>query len=171
MSAAALLLNGAVGAGKTTTAEAIGDLLREHRIPYAVLDLDRINDAWPPPDGDPFNLGLQVENLAALSASLLRRGATRLVLAGVAENADAVERYAGAVGVPLIVCRLRVSVVRMGDRLRERESGVALDRHLRRSLELAELLETADGDDLIIDVDDESPEEVARAVLGRVGWI
>jgi adenylylsulfate kinase-like enzyme len=38
--ARALLLTGTVGAGKTSVADALGDLLTEAAVPNAVLDLD-----------------------------------------------------------------------------------------------------------------------------------
>ena len=41
----ALFLNGTVGAGKTTTADAIGSLLQESATPHAIIDLDWLRHA------------------------------------------------------------------------------------------------------------------------------
>lgn len=44
---ATFFLNGSVGVGKTTTAEAVGDLLAERGIPHAVIDLDVLRRVLP----------------------------------------------------------------------------------------------------------------------------
>nr|WP_220093533.1 zeta toxin family protein [Flexivirga caeni] len=44
-----LLITGTVGAGKTTTAYAVGDLLRARELPHAVIDLDELHRLWPAP--------------------------------------------------------------------------------------------------------------------------
>ena len=82
----ALLLTGTVGVGKTSVAEAVGDLLREAEVPNAVVDVDWLRAAWPPPPGDPFNQAVALRNLAAVGANYLDAGAARLVLAGVVET-------------------------------------------------------------------------------------
>lgn len=46
MTPRALLLTGTVGAGKTTVAAAVVDLLREHGVPNATVDLDERRWAW-----------------------------------------------------------------------------------------------------------------------------
>ena len=57
-----LLLNGTVGVGKTTVAEAIGDRLADAGVPGAVVDIDWLRRCWPAPDGDPFHLELALRN-------------------------------------------------------------------------------------------------------------
>jgi adenylylsulfate kinase-like enzyme len=79
----ALFLNGSVGAGKTTTAEAVGRLLGRRSVPHAVIDLDWLRCAWPSPERDPFNHELELRNLTAVAANYRAAGAQLLVLAGV----------------------------------------------------------------------------------------
>ncbi|GAA2556544.1 hypothetical protein GCM10010435_29020 [Winogradskya consettensis] len=45
--ARALLITGTVGAGRTTMAEALGDLLIEDAIPLAIIDVDWLRRSWP----------------------------------------------------------------------------------------------------------------------------
>lgn len=168
---AALLITGTVGAGKTTTAAAIGDLLGEQGIPHAVLDLDWLRRAWPQPAADPFQLELELRNLAGVAANMREAGAERLVLAGVLEQEAVRARYAAAVGVPLVVCRLRVDLDRVRRRLVARhEPGRERDWHLARSVELDGILSAGRIGDAVVDVAEEPPAAVAARVLAAVGW-
>lgn len=78
--ARALLINGTVGVGKTTVAEAVGDLLAEAGTAHAVLDLDWLRQSWPAPPGDRFNFNMLLRNLRSIAGNYLDAGATRLVL-------------------------------------------------------------------------------------------
>lgn len=167
-----LLLSGTVGAGKTTTAYAIGELLAAAGTPHAVIDLDEIRRMWPAPQDDPFHTALELENLRALAATYRRAGAQRLVLAGVVEGPGAREGYQDAVGGAVLVCRLRVDLAEVRRRLHGRhEEGAERDWHLERSGELDAILEAEAAADLTVDVAGQSPGEVARRVLDLVGWV
>lgn len=76
----ALFISGTVGAGKTSTAEAVGAWLAEQAVPGAIIDPDRLRRCWPSPPGDRFNSAVEIENLTAVAATSLRAGARRLVL-------------------------------------------------------------------------------------------
>jgi adenylylsulfate kinase len=103
----ALLLNGTVGVGKSTLAEAIAALLSTRGIPNAYLDMDDVRRKWPAPSDDPFNTALAMQNLSALSTNFVRAGVERLVVAGVMETETDLEGYSSAVGMPLVTCRLK----------------------------------------------------------------
>jgi len=105
-----LFVNGTVGAGKTTTANEIGTRLQRRRIPHAIIDLDSLRNAWPSPPDDRFNLELELQNLAAVATNFRDAGAEILLVAGVLEDAAVRARYEAALGVPITVCRLVVSV-------------------------------------------------------------
>ena len=144
MQPGALFLNGTVGAGKTTTAEAIGYALQEHEVPYAIIDLDWFRNAWPAPADDPFNLALELRNLAAVAANFRHAEATVLVLAGVIEEPAERASYERALGLPLTVCRLKVSAPRLHSRIIARhQPGAERDWHLARIDELDAILDRA----------------------------
>jgi predicted kinase len=168
----ALLLTGTVGAGKSTTADHVGELLAERGVPHAVVDLDELRRSWPAPPGDPFQQDLELENLRAVAGVYRRRGAARLVLAGVLEDRAARAAYAAAVGVPLTVCRLRLDVPAVRDRLDVRHAGSpsVLAWHRHRAGELHAILEDARVEDAVVDVEGLAPAEVAASVLRAVGW-
>ncbi|MBC9713824.1 hypothetical protein H9Y04_14730 [Streptomyces sp. TRM66268-LWL] len=169
---AAVLLTGTVGVGKTSVADAVGDRLAEAGVPHGVVDLDRLCQVWPAPEGDPFNSRALLRNLRAVAVTYLDGGARRLVLAGVAEDQGEVRELTEAVGVPLTVCRLEVELAVVHDRLRARHAGdpAGLRWHLDRSGELAGILDAAQVADCSVDATHRPVAEVAEAVLRAVGW-
>jgi hypothetical protein len=168
----ALLITGTVGVGKTTIADAVGDLLREANVPGAVVDIDWLRNAWPAPSDDRFNMALAMRNLRATSANFLDAGATRLVLAGVVESAADREAHAQAVGIPMTVCRLRADLDLVRIRLaRRHEHHANLRRwHVQRCAELEAIMDVAAVADSVVDVTTATAFEAAAAVLRQVGW-
>lgn len=141
-------------------------------MPHAVIDLDWLRRSWPTPDGDPFNLALELENLRAVASNFVRAGAQRLVLAGVLESHEVRRLFGRAVGMPVVVCRLQVALDQVEDRLRRRHRpGRELDWHLARSGEVDQALRDGAIGDHIITVADQPPDEVARAVLDAAAWL
>ncbi|WP_162466487.1 adenylyl-sulfate kinase [Streptomyces taklimakanensis] len=169
-----LLITGTVGAGKTTVAHVVGDLLADAGTPTAVVDLDALCRSRPAPEGDPFNVELLLRNLRCVAGNHIAAGAVRLVLAGVAESRGDRERYREAVGTGLTVCRLRVHLPTVRRRLvRRHENDHAPDAlrwHLDRAGELDRILDRAHVADHTVDATDGSAADIATAVLRAVGW-
>ena len=167
----ALLLNGTVGAGKTSVAAAVGDLLRERGVPHAVVDLDALRQAWPAPEGDRFNMTILLSNLHAVSANVRAAGARSLVLAGVVETAADRDALRRAVGVPLTVVRLTadLDLVRARLRARHHDDPDGLRWHLDRSGELADILAASAAEDHVVDTTGASVPAVAARVLTLAG--
>jgi adenylylsulfate kinase len=170
--ARALLVTGTVGVGKTSVAEAVGVLLAGRGVPHAVVDLDWLRRSWPSPAGDPFNLAITLRNLGAVTATFRGAGARRLVLAGVVQSRAEREEHQAAVGVPLAVCRLRVELPVVRERLTRRHEldAAGLRWHLARAGELDDILDRAGAEDVAVDATAANIPEVAQAVLGAVGW-
>ncbi len=106
-SPSALLITGSVGAGKTSVAELVGELLAEADVPHAVIDLDWLSNTWPSPPGDRFNLAMVLRNLRNLArASMLGRFAWSWQVSSNARRSGPLS----AIGVPLADCRLRVTL-------------------------------------------------------------
>ncbi|MDK0517686.1 hypothetical protein [Streptomyces sp. ML-6] len=168
----ALLLNGTVGVGKTTVAEAVGDLLADAGIPHAVIDLDWLRKSWPTPPGDRFNFGMLLWNLQTVTGHYLDAGATRLVLAGVVEDQDERKLLADAVSAELMVCRLRAELSVIHQRLVQRHGSEpeALRWHLNRAGELDGILSRSAVDDFTVDAGTGSVTDVAVGVLRAAGW-
>jgi adenylylsulfate kinase-like enzyme len=169
----ALLVTGTVGSGKTSVADAVGDLLADAHIPNAVIDLDWLRRSWPRPPDDPFNVNMILRNLRPVARNYLDAGAVRLVLAGVVESLEERQLYHDAVGVDLVVCRLRVDLPTVRQRLAERHDvdAARLRWHLDRSGELDSILDRAGVQDLTVDAASGSVTEIAAAVVSAVGWV
>ncbi|MEO5710073.1 MAG: hypothetical protein ABIQ59_09645 [Nocardioidaceae bacterium] len=172
MTPAALLLTGTVGIGKTTVAEAVGDMLRDVAVPNAVVDVDWLRAAWPAPPGDPFNGALALRNLAAVTANYLDAGVVRLVLAGVLETAEDRAAYAAVLGMPLVVVRLVADASTVQRRLlrRHAEDDAARSWHLHRAGELHAIQEASGVEHFVVDTTSRSVVEVAGEVLRVSGW-
>ncbi|WP_201760907.1 MULTISPECIES: hypothetical protein [unclassified Nonomuraea] len=168
--AEALLITGTVGVGKTSVADAAGDVLTDAGVPNAVIDVDWLRRAWPAPPDDPFNGALTLRNLRPVTANFLAAGARRLVLAGVIESHADRAGYAEALGVPLTVCRIHAALPEVHRRLavRHTHDPGSLDWHLKRAGELASILDAAEVADYTVDAAAGSPAQVAAQVVE--GW-
>jgi adenylylsulfate kinase-like enzyme len=164
----ALLITGTVGAGKTSVAEALGDLLAERGTPHAVIDLDWLRCMWPAPPGDPFNGAITLRNLRAVAENFVVAGARRLILAGVIESRAERDAHQDALSMPLTVCRLRVNLTVVRERLRRRNP----DRpwFLDRASELDRILEREKVEDVVVDTTTASLSQAAATVSSAVGW-
>ncbi len=166
-----IFLNGTVGVGKSTVLDHVADLWQEAEQPYAVFDLDHLRRTWPAPDGDPFNLALELANSALRSNDPAPSGRA-VAVAGVLERAADRPAYEAALGGRLVVVRLTARPEVVESRLRRRHDGpvaaASLAWHLDRARELAAILDAADLDDAVVDVSDLAPRDAARAVLSAI---
>ena len=85
-----VFLNGTVGVGKSTVAEALSTLEAKNAHPHAVIDLDDIGHAWPAQEGHRFNHELEMANLRDLVVNYRCAGVEHFILAGVIENPSSV---------------------------------------------------------------------------------
>lgn len=167
-----MLITGTVGSGKTSVADALGNLLAEAEVANAVTDVDWLRRAWPCPPDDPFNRGIALRNLRAVAHNYIESGVLRFVVASVVESRAERDAYQAALGVPLTVCRLRVDLPTVRRRLiRRHENDVSgLQWFLNRSGELERILEQALVEDVAVDANAGSIHHVARAVRAAVRW-
>jgi hypothetical protein len=171
MAVPTLLISGTVGAGKSTVAAEICDVLSELELPSAGIDLDGLTWQWPA--SSRWNADLVFEKLAALWTNFRAHGAQRLVLARVIEERDELERYRAAIpGAELTVCRLVASQALRERRLNTRmPPGPARDWHLRRTVELEALLEQRGVEDIVVENGERSVRATALEVLSASGWL
>lgn len=165
-----LVVTGSVGAGKSTIGRLAAHLLREADVAHALVDLSSIASAWPRPPDDPWNEAVAHRNLAALWANFYEAGARRLILCRVVQNRDPLDRVRQAVpNADIVVVRLRAALETVQARIRAREPEPrwALD----AATHMVPAMEQTEVADHIVDNDDRSAVEVAREVLGCVGWL
>lgn len=168
-----VLLNGTVGAGKSTIADALSALTAESGHRHAVIDLDHIRRAWPAPKDDRFNHELELVNLRDLVINYRNVGVEHFILAGVVEQATEVPRYEAALqSRGLLMCRLEADAATLMRRLslRHADSPTELDWHLRRAGELAAVLQFAAIDHFVVDTSGGAPMVTATKVKEKAGW-
>ena len=171
-----LVINGTMGAGKTTTAAAVHDLWREAGARSAYIDADALCQAAPTLDEDPFNQELLFAALAAVAPLYRARGMGCIVIARVVEDAADRDRYARAFAseaglAQVAVVRVTAEETTRLERVRAREpEGYWQELGLARTVELEDTLEALDLDDAVISTDDSDRLDVARDALDAAGW-
>lgn len=167
-----LVVNGTVGAGKTTVAEVVADLLRERGVPYGWVDVDGLRRAYPTEPDDPFGQAVALDHLAAMAGVFARRGYRHVVLAEVIERRADRELFERAFdGAELTVVRLTAPENLRLARIAGRERDAWRAWHLARTVELATVLDDAGVDDAVVPNDgDRDLRDVGADVLAAAGW-
>jgi len=167
-----LVVNGTVGVGKTSVAEAAADLLRERGVPYGWVDVDVLRRAYPTAPDDPFGQEVALDHLRAMAGVFARREYRHVLLAEVIERPEDRELYERAFdGAELTVVRLTAPEATRLARIVAREPDPWRDWHLARTVELDAILDTAGVDDAIVpNGDDRALRDVAADVLAAAGW-
>ncbi|MGN7798825.1 AAA family ATPase [Leifsonia sp. 22587] len=168
----AVWINGSVGAGKTTTADKLGEELEKRGVPGAVIDVDWLRRAWPSQQQDPFQFDLAVANIRAVAAQFHARGAKVIVAAGVVETTEQFNRCVSALGSkrPLmvrLVLDADVALARL--QFRHGENTNEFEWHERRHPELAAILEHVQfADELVLDNTSLAPADLAVLIADRL---
>jgi adenylylsulfate kinase len=164
-----LLITGPVGVGKTTTADSVSYLLAQRGVRNACVDLPQIGKAFPAHDADPWNEELIHRNLACMWANFKAAGAERLVVSRVLETRSGLGRIAEAVpGAEITVVRLRAPLAILHRRIRARNPRP--EWFLDAATELSQAMELHALEDFLVDNEDMSADETAKAVLQVTRW-
>ena len=167
----AVIISGTVGVGKTTVASEIADALGERDYPVAVIDVDNLCQAEPPPADDPYNQRLAFANLAAIIPNYQALGIEYFALARVIEDPADRAVYDSLFGGRVPVVRLEADVDERRARLIAREpDGRWRDWHLNRTEELATVLRELACEDHVVVNDGRPPRETANEVIALLGW-
>ena len=113
----AVLLTGVYGSGKSAVAQEIAYLLEQRGEPYALLDLDYLSWGGTGPGDRAAEFGLMLQNLAAVAANYRGAGIRLFVLAYFVRSRSEVGGVREALGLPLRVVRLEVSLPDIEQRL------------------------------------------------------
>ena len=167
-----LVITGPVGAGKSTVAAALSGVLEAHAVPHAMIDQDHLRWVWPNPPGDRFAVRLGLRNLAAIWPNYRASGIDCLILADVVEDRAQVDDYEAVLpGARVSVVRLDVPLPLILRRLEGRESAATIDWYRHRAPELQGIMERGQVEDLLVDVGERAPHDVALEIARRTGLV
>ncbi len=162
-------ISGTVGVGKTSIAEAMSEMLKQHQIPHAFIDRDALSNSWP--QSGPFNEEVAKKNVRSVWVNFREAGAERLIVAGVIENESDLEWYKAALDPALVLVRIKASPEVRASRLHSRNTGASLEWHLHRTRELEAILDEASLETFTVDNERRPTSEVAQEILERVNWL
>jgi hypothetical protein len=175
----ALLIGGRSGVGKSTVAwEVSAQLqdcaqLRDGPVAHCLIEGDFLDQAYPPPEGDPTRRKLTEDNLTALWRNFAALGYWRLIYTNTVSilESDLIVRAMG--GNPRITAVLLTSTDETaGVRLSAREIGSQLDAHVHRSSAMARQLDKAAPSSVVrVPTDDRDVISIARDVVAATGWV
>ena len=163
------MLTGVYGSGKSSVAAEIAYMLEQQGEPYGLLDLDYLSWAGTGTGDRAGEFGLMLENLAAVAANYLRAGIRLFVLAYFVRSADEVAAVRKALGLPLRVARLIVSLPDIEQRLAGDVTSGRRD-DLREAAASMAAAEGVGVEDVTIK-NDRPVGIVARDVLTFLGWL
>jgi hypothetical protein len=165
---AGVLISGAFGTGKSSTAEEMATILEARGLAYAAMDLDWLG--WFDTGRDDKEEGERVmlDNLVAVVQNYLRVGVRYLVLAGWFGDQTELDALRAVLPFPLTVVELRASWPTIERRLRSSPTSGRLD-DLRRARNQIEVGEGAPRVDATID-GDRPVGEVASDILRLLRW-
>jgi adenylylsulfate kinase-like enzyme len=161
-----LIITGPVGAGKTTIAESIFDLLSENKTSCAVIDFDRLTAAYPPPVNDRFNFDLGIANLKSILPNYLSMGIKIFIIPTVVESREEIEKFKELINeTDIFVIRLSAVLATLHKRLEKRETGKMLNWHKKRAKELIDLFAGKQLENVIVDTENKSINSITEEVL------
>ena len=166
----AILLIGPVGSGKTTTLHEVEAILAAQETPNAIVDLDWLAWATPPESSGVSHHELLVRNLADVWENYRAVGIRHIAVARALHDAAEVQCVRNALrGCETCVIELVGDSSVLRERIRRRDTGVELAEHLAM-LDAFDAIERDLRPDAIVAFDDQTPEQIARDVLGAAGW-
>ncbi|WP_061961425.1 GNAT family N-acetyltransferase [Demequina flava] len=172
-----LVINGTMGAGKSTAAAAVHEILSERGARASWIDADALCQVSPSLADDPFNQRLLFDALAGAAPAYRDHGIGLMVIARVVEDPADRERYATIFGkadaglASVSIVRVSAGEAERMARLSVREpEGPWREFAYARTVELEESLLRLDLDDAVVATDGADRLEVAARVLDAAGW-
>lgn len=168
-----LVICGASGTGKTSTAFEIGRVLQDLGIRHALIDTDELDRVWPRPEPVEALIGISRRNLSAWWANFSELGVRHLVLCGVMASVTQSDRWIAEAVIGAHISFVRLSAARntREERLRRREIGSGFEDEMLSSDRAAAYADAHDSAEVRrIATDAKGIDLVAREVLEVVGW-
>ena len=165
-----IFIGGRSGVGKTSVAAEASQILARADARHAVVEGDNLDQAYPQPWRDGFNLAEQ--NLAAMWKNYRAIGYSRLIFTNTVSvlQVDALIAALGVEARPFAVL-LTATDATAARRLAQREIGTALAEHIDRSNLAARRLDAAANTASRVATDGRPVADIANEILVRAGWV
>jgi len=167
----AVLISGAAGVGKSSTAFEMSTQLQAAGVSHALIDTDELDRIFPVPD-DLFRL--TERNLAAVWQAYRERGASRVIVVGVFvhEQSELAWLRRSIPGARFTLVRLAASYATLADRIEGREIGSDLHGQLARTRRQLRRLDRERRRDVrVIPTDGASIVDTAAQIIRLAGWL
>ena len=169
-----VVITGTIGAGKTTSAEALSELMHARRVRHALIEVDWLGQVYPADAGDvpPYNFDLSMANLAAIWPNFVAKGIRYAIVTMTLENQQQLDALRVAMpGCDLTVALATASPTTIATRITARDHGRLRDDFLTRTEALAATIEQAGLHSLTFSTDDRPRDEMAKDLCERLGWL
>lgn len=162
-----LVLHGSPGAGKSTLARAVSEILREADLAHGVIDMDEISLVHPSQ-----RRSFARENLALLWPRYAAVPGLRLLLPSVlADEDELVQLRAALPGAHLAVCELTAPEPVLKERVTAREPNEFWKEGLRRWVDVYHARDDLPRiRDFLVSTHERSEDDAAREVIAKAGW-
>lgn len=174
----AIVITGPVGAGKSTTAAELRELLGRAGKANVLFDMDYLRATYPDPVGDQFSASLGYRVLADAWKHMRvcdygEHGSLNIaIIADVVETHDQRTHYEMALPPAEVkIVRLLVEMPELLRRLEGRESEDSIEWYRRRAPELQQLMHEREIGDIVIEVGNRAPAKVAAEIARTLGLL
>jgi hypothetical protein len=165
-----LVITGSMGAGKTAVLGEMSDILAQHNMAHASIDMDGLGGAHLPPKSD--SDAAMFANLKCICANYRAMGLERFVVARAVEDAHTLHRICTIIPARQVsVGRLAASIETMEERIRAREGGILRGAFVARVSQLNTILDQAHVEHFTVVNEGRSVTDVALEVLAKANWI
>lgn len=164
-----LIINGSVGAGKTSVADAIYKIFETTNDSCAFIDMDYLRSFYPRSASDPYGVEMGLLNLSSVSKNYIFKGITNFIIPTVVETKEEIEGHRSAVGsnARVLTVRLEASIETTHRRLESREGENSIEWYLNRAEELTKKLKQDSIDDIVIQTDNLSVQQIATQIFNK----
>ena len=168
-----VVVTGTIGAGKSTVAAAMSEILHEQGTRHGLIEVDWLGEVYPAPDpSNPYSTDLAMKVLSSVWPHYLGAGITRAIVTMTLENREELRDLLAAMeSPPATVVRLLASQTTREERIKAREFGNLRDLFLEKTADIEYQMDCFGIGDFSVENESRLPHASATEILQRLGWI
>jgi hypothetical protein len=162
-----LILHGPPGSGKTTVSQTMGELLGQHGITNAVIDLDYLAKIYPRK-----HIGIMYKNLASIWPNFQKIDNIKIIIPTYLQKGEFEIVTDAAPAYKTLVCEVLAPIEVLEERIKEREKEeFQIELHLDYLYQYPDNGPDKDQIDFQVTNHEQSTEQTAMEILQKAGWI